>query len=84
MGCNFADLPISDRKLFCNQDFMKQLIKARKECRILIGEIEKAYKAAGINLDEIEKENEVIYNIMEVLESETDKINIKPQIKIEF
>jgi hypothetical protein len=63
---------------------MKQLIRARKECRILIGEIEKAYKAAGINLDEIEKENEVIYNIMEVLETETDKINIKPQIKIKF
>lgn len=84
MGCNFADLPISDRKLFCNQDFMKQLIKARKECRILITEIEKAYKAAGIDLSEIEKENEVIYNIMEVLEEKTDKIDIKPRVKIKF
>ena len=84
MGCNFADLPISDRKLFCNQDFMKQLIRARKECRILITEIEKAYQAAGIPISEIEKENEAIAEAADIMAKVTDQLQIKPITKVKF
>ena len=83
-ACNYLDLPISDRKIFANKEFMKQMISTRKEGRIFITEIEKAYQSAGIDLSQIEKENEVIYNAMEIMETMTDKLDIKPLVRVKF
>jgi len=83
-ACNYLDLPISDRKIFTNQAFMKQMISTRKEARIFITEIQKAYQASGIDIKSIEKESEVVYNAMEIMEKMTDKLDIKPIIKVKF
>ena len=83
-ACNYLDLPISDRKIFTNQAFMKQMISTRKEARIFITEIQKAYQASGIDMKSIEKESEVVYNAMEIMEKMTDKLDIKPIIKVKF
>jgi len=82
--CLFLDAPISDRKLFTNKVFMKVMIDARKGARIMITGIEKAYLEAGIDITQIEKENEVIFNVMEVMESLTDKLDIKPVVRVKM
>jgi hypothetical protein len=63
---------------------MKQMIATRKEARIFITEIQKAYQASGIDIKQIEKESEVVYNAMEIMEQMTDKLDIKPIIKVKF
>ena len=83
-ACNYLDLPISDRKIFTNKAFMKQMISTRKEARIFITEIQKAYQSSGIDIKSIEKESEVVYQAMEIMEKMTDKLDIKPIIKVKF
>lgn len=83
-ACNYLDLPISDRKIFTNKEFMKQMIATRKEARIFITEIQKAYQTSGIDIKSIEKESEVVYQAMEIMEQMTDKLDIKPIIKVKF
>jgi len=82
--CQYLDAVISDRKLFTNKDFMKVMITARKGARIMITGIEKAYLEAGIDITQIEKENEVIFQVMETMEALTDKLDIKPVLKVKI
>ena len=83
-ACHYLDLPISDKKLFKNKEFMDVMILARKHSRIFITGIQKAYQASGIDMKSIEKESEVVYNAMEIMEKMTDKLDIKPIIKVKF
>ena len=83
-ACLQVDMIASDRKTFSNQDFIKQVLKARKGARIMITGIEKAYLDAGIDITQIEKENEVIFNVMEVMEKLTDKLDIKPIVRVKM
>lgn len=83
-ACIQLDMIVSERKMFKNQDFIKQILKTRKESRILITEIEKAYQAAGIPISEIEKENEAIAEAADIMAKITDQLVIKPIVKVKF
>jgi hypothetical protein len=83
-SCQYWDSVISDRHLMSNKDFLKCMIAARKASRILITEIEKAYKQAGIDIEQIGEENEVIFQAMEIMQELTDSLQIKPILKVKM
>ena len=83
-ACIQIDMIASDRKKFENKIFVKQALSARKESRIFITEIERAYMAAGIDISQIEKENEAIAEASEIMARITDKLVIKPRLKLKM